>query len=154
MTETTRNTAETATRPDRYAVDAVAFFKALIGAPLIVAALGFWALGIPVFAVVFGGPAYLAFGTPILLIYLYIRSGTPGDIALLAFFVMAALLLARLVLSAVAPLGNSAITRDIDTAFNLGLWGLLFAPLWGFAFGKLYNRWRSPASRRPLPPLA
>ena len=153
MTETIESTARDAAA-ERFAIDPIAFFKALVAAPLIVALFGCWALAIPVFAVVFGGPAYLIFGTPVLLIYLHVRSGDPGQIALLALAVMVVLLLIP-VMAEMSDIGNHSVRAGfLDVASGMGLWGLIFAPLWGFAFGKLYNRWRSPASRRPLPPLA
>jgi fatty acid desaturase len=42
--------------PPGHTVDPVAFIIALVMAPLSIAALGFWALLVPVFAVYFGAP--------------------------------------------------------------------------------------------------
>ncbi len=143
MTEKTKKTGE------RYALDPVAFAKALILAPLTVAAFGFWVFLIPVFAVVFGGPVYLVLGTPILMIYLHFSKGSAKGAGVLAFVTVvvasAFLMLAHLMLD---------LFRHPD---GLLIWigcALVIAPIWGMTFGKLYNRWRSPMSRRPLPPLA
>jgi len=65
----------------RYAIDPVAFFLALICAPLLVALMFCWMIGIPVFALFFGGVPYLIFGTPVLLIYLHYRQGSPEGAA-------------------------------------------------------------------------
>lgn len=133
----------------RYALDPVAFAKALILAPLIVAAFGFWALLMPVFAVLFGGLPYLVLGTPILMIYLYFAEGTPGGAAKIALSTVAVIVLAFWVYGLFFD-----VHRYDDGLVIWAGFSLIFAPLWGFAFGKLYNRWRSPMSRRPLPPLA
>lgn len=133
---------------ERYAIDPVAFATALILAPLVVALLGFWALLIPVFALFFGGPAYLILGTPILLIYLHYHQGSPSGAALLAFGTVVFGLCS--LLAAGALTGNS---REVESIANLGAFGLIMAPLWGAAFGRLYNRLRSDASRQPLPPF-
>lgn len=131
----------------RYAIDPVAFVLALICAPLLVAVLGFWAL-IPVFAVPFGGPAYLALGTPVLLAYLHYRRGSGSEIALLA--------LATVFAALIATFGYGFATdqlRALQDTVAYFVFGLFFGPLWGLTFGGLYNRWRSEISRRPLPQL-
>ena len=53
----------------RNLIGPVAFFVALIGGPLLVTAATLW-LVIPVFALMLGGPLYLAIGTPLLLWHL------------------------------------------------------------------------------------
>lgn len=134
--------------PGRYALDPVAFAGALIGAPVLVALLGFWAAGIPVFAVLFGGPFYLVFGTPVLLTYLLWHHGTPQGAAGLGLATVLA------VAAAAWAIGTLFGLRDITEVVGfLGGFGLVFGPLWGLAFGALYNRWRNAMSRHPLPPL-
>ncbi|WP_299295267.1 hypothetical protein [uncultured Tateyamaria sp.] len=147
MTETLK-VAERIAQGPRYAIDPVAFAGALIGAPVLVAVLGFWVFGIPVFALIFGGPAYLVFGTPILLIYLHRHPGTPngaGQLALLAAIIGCGI---------AAPV--MLITGDVDTLPALAIASVFvagFALIWGATFGMLYNRWRSDLSRQPLPPF-
>lgn len=133
----------------RYALDPVAFAFALICAPLLVALLGFWVLGIPVFALFFGVPPYLVFGTPILLFYLRLRRGTPLGAAKLAFGTVAAGLVA--IVSGLALQGD---TFDVDAMMFFGGCALVFGPLWGMTFGYLYNRWRNDLSRHPVPLFA
>ena len=146
MTEISKNTDLPGAR---YAIDPVAFAKALILAPLIIAAIGFWALMIPVFAVLFGGPLYLIIGTPVLMVYLHYAKGSPSGAALLGFLsVVVCALPIVLYLSVAGPF------RYWDGIFFWVIFALLFGPLWGGTFGYLYNRWRSDLSRRPLPPLA
>lgn len=133
---------------DRYAIDPIAFAFALILAPVLVTILGFWALFIPVFALVLGGPVYLIVGTPVLLIYLHHRPGSAAGAAVLA---LAAVVIGMggiaLWDSVLMPVPN------IDGLMAFAAFGLIFGPLWGLAFGSLYNRWRSDASRQPLPPF-
>lgn len=133
---------------DRYAIDPIAFAFALILAPVLVAILGFWALLIPVFALVLGGPVYLIVGTPVLLIYLHYRPGCAAGAALLALatmlFGMGGIALSDSLLAPVV---------DIDGLMALAAFGVFFGPLWAATFGGLYNSWRSDASRRPLPPF-
>ncbi|MEL6620178.1 MAG: hypothetical protein AAFP16_14980 [Pseudomonadota bacterium] len=144
MTEITGNIGYSA-KP-RYAVDIVAFAAALIVAPFWVALLGFWALLIPVFAIPIGGVAYLILGTPILLIYLHFRQGTPEGAAGLALVAVAAGLVVLLGL-------DQAYSRFPNPAGILGIGGFSFVMggLWGLTFGHLYNRWRSDLSRQPIP---
>ena len=142
MTETIKITGP------RYALDPVAFAKALILAPLIVAAFGFWVFLIPVFAVVFGGPLYLIVGTPVLMIYLHYAQGDPRGTSILAF----ATVVVGAGLLVLADQVLDLLRHPDGLVFWIGF-ALVFAPLWGLTFGKLYNRWRSDLSRRPLPPL-
>lgn len=148
MTEMIKKT-EASGPPKRYALDPVAFFKALILTPFIVAAAGFWALFIPVFAVVFGGPIYLVFGTPILMIYLHYRVGSAYEIAMLAFATTAVGALILMVTESVFAWGLAISGVNVFVLIALAM-----APIWGVTFGYFYNRWRSTVSRQPLPPLA
>ncbi|WP_156026105.1 hypothetical protein [Sulfitobacter sp. 20_GPM-1509m] len=128
----------------RYLIDPVAFFIALFGAPLLVALLGFWALFIPVFALVFGGPIYLLLATPALLIHLRFRDGDTGGIITLAFTIVIGTAAAGWVYGLLVPDSDAAIF-----ALFYGGFGLVLGPLWGWAFGWIYNRLRSDFSRVP-----
>jgi len=131
--------------PDRYLIDPVAFCLALVGGPLMFTGLTFWTL-IPVFAVVIGGPVYLAFGTPVLLWHLRRNDGDPTDLALLAFKVMALLFV---IFAATAVItGNNNM---LDGGLVLAAFGLIFAPAWAYFFGNIYRRLRSDFFARPRP---
>lgn len=132
----------------RYAIDPVAFFFALICAPLLVAVLFCWIVAIPVFAIFFGGPFYLVFGTPVLLVYLHLRQGSPEGAAGLAMLTVTIGLI--VIMLGMALTGE---TKALEGMFTFGLFAFVHAAGWGLAFGKLYNRWRSDISRQPLPPL-
>ncbi|WP_144435488.1 hypothetical protein [Roseovarius atlanticus] len=141
MTEITANIKIRET----YVVDPVAFFFALIGAPLAVAAGGFWALGIPVFAVVLGGPFYLAIGVPVLLWDLGRRPPEPlriAGLALVSYGVPAGLFLLYLRVTG----GESAAEGFVILAG----FGLIFAPLWGGVFGIFYRNFRREFYARPI----
>lgn len=132
-----RARAEKRAAAPRYIIDPVAFFVALIGGPLLVTALSFWMLFIPVFALAFGGPLYLLIGTPLLLWHLRRTKGETGDIAALAFF-------ANLMIFALGA-AATVITNDKDIlggAMFFAGFGLIFAPTWAWGFGYLYNRLR------------
>ncbi|UWR23071.1 hypothetical protein [Sulfitobacter sp. S190] len=128
----------------RYIIDPVAFFVALIGGPLLFTLLSFWALFIPVFALVFGGPLYLAIGLPVLLWHLRNRDADPGKIGLLAFFVNLILM---------APLALFAAFEQDAEIYVGGLallaFGLIFAPAWGYFFGRIYLFLRRDFFARP-----
>ena len=128
-----------------YVVDPVAFFFALVGAPLAVAAGGIWALGIPVVAVVFGGPFYLAIGVPVLLWYLGRRPPEPlriAGLALVSYCVPAGLFMLYLL----ATGGQSAAQEFVIFAG----FGLIFAPLWGSVFGIFYRNFRREFYAPPI----
>lgn len=140
----TEMTAENKLR-ETYVVDPVAFFFALVGAPLAVAAGGFWAMGIPVFAVVFGGPLYLAIGVPVLLWYLGRRPPKPwriAGLALVSYGVPASIFMLYLL----ATGGQRAAQEFVIFA----AFGLIFAPLWGGVFGLFYRNFRRDIYRRPI----
>ena len=121
-------------RPRPFLIDPVAFVVALVGAPILVALLGFWAVFIPVFALFFGGPVYLVLGTPVLLWYLPRSGVNPWAIGVLAFATcIAALGFASLIAS--LP-GN----REIFELLGMYLvFGPIMAPIWGLTFGWLYQ---------------
>jgi hypothetical protein len=132
--------------PPHYIIDPVAFFGALIAAPLLFTALSFWALFIPVFALFLGGPLYLVIGTPVLLWHLRHNDGDPHDLSFLAFAIM----VAALVLS--APL---AALSDEDELLSLSFgyfgFGMIFAPAWAYVFGRIYQHFRRDFYAKPRP---
>lgn len=130
---------------DVYVIDPVAFFGALVAAPLAVAVGGVWAAGIPVFALVLGGPFYLVIGVPVLLWHLAHRPPEPGRIAVLAFVsfaIPAALCMAYLLL----VFGQRAAE---DLAIFV-FFGLIFAPLWGGVFGIFYRKFQREIYAHPI----
>ena len=132
--------------PTRYIIDPVAFFVALIGGPLVVTLCGFWVLFIPVFALILGGPLYLMVGTPVLLWYLRHRDGAPSDLAFVAFASM---------IVGIAPLLLAfAVTGDAEfmsVGFMYIGFGMIFAPLWTYVFGKIYHNLRRDFFAKPRP---
>lgn len=130
--------------PPRYIIDPVAFFGALILAPLLVAMLTFWIFFIPVFALLFGGPVYLVIGLPLLLWYLRRNDGDPVELSWLGFKINAAGLLLGLALI--------GLTRNEDiygvTLFTFGF-GMIFGPAWAYAFGRLYRFMRRDFFAKP-----
>ncbi|KIC47939.1 hypothetical protein [Tateyamaria sp. ANG-S1] len=133
----------------RYAIDPVAFAIALLGAPVLIALVGFWALMIPVFAIFFGGPIYVVAGTPVLLIYLHYRPGDPMEIAGLAFLTDMALIALLAIHGAI--IGSYDVFKELSAFAGISA---VMAPLWGAAFGWIYNRMRNDASRDALPHFA
>lgn len=123
--------------PVRYLMDPLAFFAALIGAPLLVAVLGFWVLLIPVFAVVMGGLPYLIIGTPLLLYYIPRHGAVPHDIALLAIKVTA---------TGAFITGSLAYAMDptlpIQGTLFLATMAIIFAGIWANVFGWLYGKFQ------------
>ncbi|MCX7566900.1 hypothetical protein OS189_11170 [Sulfitobacter sp. F26169L] len=112
-------------RPAHYIVDPVAFFAALIGGPILFTLLSFWALLIPVAALILGAPFYLLVGTPVLLWYLRHHDGDPHDLGFLAFKVMGIVLVFGTLLA--------AATGD-QNLLGIGLsytgFGMIFALAW------------------------
>jgi len=119
----------------RYSVNPIAFFLALICAPLLVTLFSFWTV-IGLFALPFGIVPYLAIGTPVLLwavgrikprFWTYAFLGLVGNMVLAVVIVLIAL-----------PENNGADALDM-TLFFVGF-GLIFAPLWAGTFGSLYAK--------------
>ncbi len=134
MTEITAKLEPRLWRP----IDPVAFFAALIAAPLLVTLATFWLL-IPIAALVMGGPLYLVVGTPVLLWYLGRHPPDPGAVALVAVAAnLAALAIAALLLHAT---GNRVELEAL--AWLYGCFGSLFAALWGAVFAGLYQRFQT-----------
>ena len=117
----------------RYLIDPFAFFAALVGAPLLVAILGFWALLIPVVAVPLGAPLYLALGTPVLLWFIPRWHVSIGSIAFLALVTVLVALTLIVALRQFLP-----GTSRSDGIELIIMFGPIMAPLWGAAFGWLY----------------
>ncbi len=105
-----------------------AFFAALLLAPLFVALLGFWAV-IPFYALLFGLPTYLTFGT--VFFCLSLHNGLDGKRDLAAAGLVAHLFSLPIVLL-VEP----------DLLGIIALFGAPMAPLWGLMFGALYRGMR------------
>ena len=146
MTETTKVSEEYPIWPravvfafDPRSVDPVAFVVALIGAPILVGLIGFWAV-VPIFAIGFGAPTYLTFGT--LFLFLALHSGTDTLDRLALWASIANLASAPAIWVAIRiGWGESADDAWFATQFTVG-WGLIFAPLWGLVFGWLYRVFR------------
>jgi len=118
-------------------IDPVAFFVALVSAPLLVGLLGVWLL-IPPFAVIFGGPLYLIFVTPALWLALQRGIKTPGKFALIGFLVMLGLLALGFVVDAAF-----SIFLGVELLTFYGGFGLIFAPIWSATFAALYQKFRN-----------
>lgn len=130
--------------PTRYIIDPVAFFFALIFGPILFTAMSFWALFIPVFALVLGGPAYLLVGTPLLLWYLRRHDGDPNALAALAFRVLVAALILVALISALT--GSGALLGS--SLWYIGF-GMIFGPAWAYFFGFLYQKYRRAFFAKP-----
>lgn len=141
MTEKTANTKQR----EAYAIDPVAFFFALIGAPLAVAAGGFWIMGIPVIAAVLGGPFYLAIGVPVLLWHLGRHPPRPWRIAELAFTSSAVMSLVGLTMIYITE-----GARDAQHYLFFVGFALIFAPLWGGVFGIFYRNFQREIYTHPV----
>lgn len=128
-----------------YIVDPVAFVIALVFGPILFTILTSWALFIPIFALVFGGPIYLLVGTPVMLVYLRRNRALPGKLALLALYAVLGLFAATAVAGLIAP---RSINTDKIIPFLLP--GLIFGPAWAVSFTLLYNRLRRAFYAQPL----
>lgn len=137
---------EITVRNDYHIIDPVAFFIALFGGPILFTLATFWLLLIPVAALFFGGPIYLALGTPILLIHLRRHPAQSDVLALLAVKTLLVLLLPIVLFG--------MITANID-AVGLGmaivLMGLIFGPCWAACFGWIYCKLARDFYTNPMP---
>ncbi len=127
-----------------FIIDPFAFVLALLGAPCLIAILGFWAFFIPVLGVLFGGPLYLALGTPALLWFLP-RYG-PHAVQIMALACFANVALCFLIGSAVVLFPNSK-TDLADLVPVYLLFGTPLAAFWGLAFAWLYPKFERTAFR-------
>ena len=121
MTEITVFTDDKESSPIRWN----SFILALILAPIVVGILGYWAV-IPVFAILFGAPTYLAFGTPAFILAIAKWKAGPLGLAFAGF-------LANLAAYPAVLLSYGPDAAEFVTGF-----GYFFAPLWGLTFGLLY----------------
>ena len=129
----------------RHMIDPLAFFGALILAPVLVTLLTFWVLLIPVFALVMGGPVYLITAVPVLLWWLGRREPDAGEIMLLAMAVnLAASALIYLYFLARVP------NDPVGAAVMYLAFGSIFAPAWAGMFAWLYRRMRRPFFTRTV----
>lgn len=120
------------------ALDAIGFGHEPFGPLLIPAVIGGG-------AALFGGPVFLTVGGVSLVLLLRRGIDGPGDLAghAIAINVMMALL--------IALAGLVFWSKDIvSLASFLGIPGLIFAPLWGWMFGKLYARLRRDFYVQPV----
>lgn len=109
------------------------FTFALIGAPLLVTLLTFWAI-IPVFALIFGGPYYLLLAPPFL-IWMLRRHGPNYLLAVVGACV--SLLAIPLLMGAYGVITNQPSL--FSDSFGIALFGLIFAPAYAATFIFLYR---------------
>lgn len=145
MTEIIENFVFARTAGPRHIIDPVAFILALIGGPILVTAISFW-LVVPVFALMIGGPLYLAVGTPVLLWRL---QREVRDIFELAVLAMKAVVV--LTLGAIAYLCLTSQEGQIPSLLTMALFALVFAALWTATFGWLYHRLCRDFFTHPIP---
>jgi|3_EtaG_2_1085321.scaffolds.fasta_scaffold160695_1 hypothetical protein len=145
MTEITGNFASTRTAGPHHVIDPVAFFLALIGGPVLVTAISFW-LVVPVFALIIGGPLYLAVGTPVLLWRLQREVHDIFELAVLAMKAVGIL-----TLGATLYLCLTAQEGQIPSLLTMALFALVFAALWTATFGWLYRRLCRDFFTHPIP---
>lgn len=127
----TEKTAITASHAER-GLSPARFLIALVLGPLVFTALTFW-LYVPIFALLLGGPWYLAFGFPAgLFAFRRRRFSTPALICL-ALIVNGAMC-AGLALTGLVT-GDSGLRQ---TATIYALYGSVFAALWALASGLIY----------------
>ncbi|MFV2053836.1 hypothetical protein [Aliiroseovarius sp. YM-037] len=126
--------------PPKFLIDPVAFFAALVLAPLIVGVIASPIFLISVFAIPFGGLQFLLIGGPILFLTLTHAEPRAGRLALLAFVVN------LLVSWPVSVL----FTTAGDAVPIFAIFGSIFAPLWAVAFALLYRRFRREIFSQPI----
>lgn len=150
MTEITDNDVETdligpriPALPKRHSIAPVAFAIAFITAPVVAGILFFW-LFIPLFAISFGYPFWIIIGLPTLLWQLP-RTG-PDASAIAGMALLGNLVGAGLI-------WGYAVLTDMHEAgaflYIFGIFGSVFAPLWGAIFAWLY-RGLLPKPRKDL----
>jgi len=120
------------TRNERHLVDPVAFVLAMVGGPVVVAVTCFWLVFIPVFALILGGPLYVIVGTPVLLWELAHREPSVGRISMLALVSLVAVVG---IFGAAGLLSGDS--RGVTAAMTFGMFGIVFAPIWGAVTGAL-----------------
>lgn len=133
-------------RAERYAIDPVAFFLALLGGPILFTLATFWLFFIPVAALILGGLPYLMIGTPVLLIYLSRRPAAPAPLAGLAMAVVG--MLSAVLVSAVALSGDR---EAIAPVLGMLVFCIVFAGCWAASFGSLYRALVRAPFDKPIP---
>lgn len=128
-------------------VDPVAFFLALILAPLLVGILGAPLLLIPSFAVLFGGLPYIVIGGPIL--WCALRRGEDDlDRFFGLGFKTIVILTVLIVPASIAWIfhteGNAQATGVIWGHLIFAVLSAVFAGVWSMVFASLYRRLRNP----------
>lgn len=127
-------------------LEPVAFVLALILAPILFTLCSFWLMFIPVVALVFGGPAYLVVGTPVLLAVALWAPLRPEICAKAAFGSIA-------VLTLVAFAASLVLQTQADEAgaiLMFAAFAALFATVWGATFGTLYVWFTQPQTETPV----
>lgn len=121
-------------------LDPIAFFGALVLAPILIALNFFWLLLIPVFALFFGTIPYLVFGTPVLL---WMVTRYP-----LRFrtYAVAGLLAQAIFVFCFSFWESTRPSHSPEMAQFLALWGIPFSAAWCGTFARLYARFYRPVS--------
>lgn len=114
-------------------IDWLVFIFALIGAPLLVTLLTFWAF-VPVFALILGGPFYLLLAPPFL-IWMLRRHGPNYILAILGACV--SLIAVPPIMAAYGLLTGTP--RAFEDGLAFALMGLIFAPAYAAAFVFIYK---------------
>jgi len=121
------------TLPKRHHINPLAFFLALVLAPIIPGILGFWLILIPTAAVLYGGPVWLALALPTLLWKLPHIGPDPAKIAALAFV---GNLIATAAIWAITTQTDPNSGKVVLTLY--GGFGSVMAVIWGATFAWLY----------------
>ncbi|MFK7754780.1 MAG: hypothetical protein AB8B51_19815 [Sedimentitalea sp.] len=132
-------------RPQRYLIDPVAFAVAIIAGPVLVTLFTFWLVFVPVFALVMGGPIYLIIGVPVLMWDLSRNPASAERISLMALLAIAIL--------CVGTWAYGALINDdslMSISIFYGIFGGIFAPIWGYVTGKVYLRMRRDLYVNPM----
>ncbi|MGB1235172.1 MAG: hypothetical protein ACPG5U_05520 [Planktomarina sp.] len=139
--------------PIKDSVSPVAMTFAFLLAPVAVAAVGFWAIFIPVFALFFGYLPYLILGLPLILAFAGRINMTARAYAVLGLsgFTIA-MLLWCLTHITVDYINGASTVRLPDLVPLYAIFGLVFAPLWAGTIPVLYNAFtKKPVQPAPEP---
>ncbi|MGV6838662.1 MAG: hypothetical protein ACWA40_00565 [Planktomarina sp.] len=127
--------------PIKHPVSPAPLAAAFLLAPFAVALAGFWALFIPVAAVVFGYIPYVIFGTLGLLIFagrMEITAGNCAKLGLVSYLIFAAGFAVWIFLD------NPNAYRERGLFAFFFICGLIFAPLWSAVAALLYQFFTRP----------
>ena len=127
-----------------YLVDPMAFTISLFGAPFFIAVIG-CVLIIPIFAVPCGFPFYLLIGTPLL--WWLVRQGETDKSVFAAWGFLGNLATPLLFLVGAELTDHGGLD---GVALVLFLFGMIFAPLWAWAFIRLYARLQRDFYKTPM----